>query len=310
MNGYLPEGVLISTARNKEYTSTLAGLERAYEQGITLEANALLCDHELNLHVDLPRGIRAIIPKDEAIYNPSGEITKDIAILTRVGKPVCFKVISINNSKDTTTVILSRRAAQEECHTNYVSRLTPGDIIKAKITHIENFGAFADVGCGIISLLSIDSISVSRINHPAERLCVDELLYAVVKGRDELGRINLSTRELLGTWAENARLFKEGETVRGTVRGVESYGIFVELTPNLAGLAEYKENIKSGQRAAVYIKSIIPEKMKVKLIIIDAHEKEESKAPLDYFIDVSQTKHIDRWQYSPDKAGRLIESVF
>lgn len=310
MNSYLPEGVLISTQKNKDYTSTLAGLERAYEQGIILEANALLCDHELNLHLDLPLGIRAIIPKDEAIYTPTGEITKDIAILTRVGKPVCFKVIDIKASRDSTTVILSRRAAQEECHLNYTSRLTPGDIIKAKVTHIENFGAFADIGCGIISLLSIDSISVSRINHPSERLSVQELLYAVVKCRDELGRINLSTRELLGTWDENASLFQEGETVRGTVRGVESYGIFVELTPNLAGLAEYKENIKSGQRAAVYIKSIIPEKMKVKLIIIDTHDKDETKASLDYFIDVSETKHIDRWRYSPEKSGRLIESIF
>ena len=310
MNNYLPEGILISTQKNKEYTSSIAGLERACEQGIILEANALLCDHELNLHVDLPISIRAIIPKDEAIYNPKGEIAKDIAILTRVGKPVCFKVIDIKNTNNITTAILSRRAAQEECQKNYICSLSPGDIIKSRITHIESFGAFADIGCGIISLLSIDSISVSRINHPSERLSVHELLYAVVKGRDELGRINLSTRELLGTWDENASLFQEGETVRGTVRGVESYGIFVELTPNLAGLAEYKNNVKSGQRAAVYIKSIIPEKMKVKLIIIDTHDKDETRSALDYFVNVTEVRHIERWRYSPEKACRLIESVF
>lgn len=310
MYSYLPEGVLISTQKNKDYTSTLAGLERARDMGLILEAHALLCDHELNLHVDLPCGIKGIIPKDEAIYSPGAEITKDIAILTRVGKTVCFKVIDIKTSGEITTAILSRRAAQEECHINYIRNLIPGDIIKAKTTHIESFGAFADIGCGIISLLSIDSISVSRISHPSERLSVNDVFYAVIKGRDELGRINLSTRELLGTWDENARLFSEGQTVRGTVRGVESYGIFVELTPNLAGLAEYKDNIKSGQSAAVYIKSIIPEKMKVKLIIIDTQDDNIAKDSFDYFINVPETKHINHWRYSPEKAGRVIESVF
>jgi len=57
--------------------------------------------------------------------------------------------------------------------------------------------------------------------------------------------------------------------VAGIVRSVESYGIFVELTPNLAGLAELKENVHAGQQASVFIKSILPNRMKV----IKAHRK-------------------------------------
>ena len=45
-------------------------------------------------------------------------------------------------------------------------------------------------------------------------------------------------------------------------------GIFVELRPNLVGLAEYKDGIEYGENVEVYIKKIIPEKKKVKLIII------------------------------------------
>lgn len=45
-------------------------------------------------------------------------------------------------------------------------------------------------------------------------------------------------------------------------------GIFVELRPNLVGLAEYKDGIEYGENVEVYIKKIIPEKRKVKLIII------------------------------------------
>jgi small subunit ribosomal protein S1 len=193
---------------------------------------------------------------------------------------------------------------------NYISNLRGGDIIPSKITHMENFGAFVDIGCGIVSLLSIDSISVSRISHPSARLSVGDNIYTIVKSIDGNGRIYVSERELLGSWEQNAALFREGETVRGIVRSVESYGIFVELKPNLAGLAEYRDNVYVGQSAAVYIKSIIPEKMKIKLIIIDTRNESPAAEPLEYFIDAEHVGHIDSWLYSPVGANRVIETVF
>ena len=49
-----------------------------------------------------------------------------------------------------------------------------GDVINAKVTHLEPFGAFVDIGCGIIGLLSIENISVSRISHPKDRFYVGQ----------------------------------------------------------------------------------------------------------------------------------------
>ena len=309
MNLYYPEGMLIGTPQNYEYTSSERGLERALERGAILEGVAVLCDHEMNLHVSLGGGIRGVIPRGEVEYS-RGESTKDIAILTRVGKAVCFTVTGFERDGAGIVAMLSRRRAQLECMQEYVAALMPGDVIKSKVTHLEGFGAFVDIGCGIISLLSIDSISVSRISHPSERLAVGDSIYTVVKSIDERGRIFVSARELLGSWVENAALFTEGETVRGIVRSVESYGIFVELTPNLAGLAEYKEDVREGQTAAVYIKSIIPEKMKIKLIIIDAYDAPLVPEPLEYFIDTEGCEHISSWVYSPSSCKRVIETVF
>ena len=310
MNQYHPEGMLIGTTQNYEYISSEKGLERALERGAILEGTAVLCDHEMNLHVLLGGGIRGIIPRSEVEYSRT-DSTKDIAILTRVGKPVCFIVTGFErNSCGEIVPILSRRRAQCECMESYIATLQPGDVIRSRVTHLEGFGAFVDIGCGIISLLSIDSISVSRISHPSERLSVGDCIFTVIKSIDERGRIFVSARELLGNWEENAALFTEGETVRGIVRSIESYGIFVELTPNLAGLAEYKEDVHEGQTAAVYIKSIIPEKMKIKLIIIDAHDAPTSPAPLDYFIDTESCEHISSWVYSPSSCKRIIETIF
>ncbi len=311
MNRYTPEGTLIKTRENYEYISTPEGLFRAQEEGTILEAHASMCDHSLSLHVDLPARVRAIIPRSECEMIRAGEISKDIAVLTRVGKAVCFKVMGFDVSPSGEPIaILSRRAAQEECMERYISTLMPGDIIPTKVTHLESFGAFVDIGCGVISLLSIDSISVSRISHPSARLSVGNKIHAVVKSTDERGRVYVSTRELLGTWQENADRFSEGETVRGIIRSVESYGIFVELAPNLAGLAEYRDGVCPGQVAAVYIKSIIPEKMKVKLIIIDTLDERPAPTGLDYFTDVDRVGHIDAWSYSPPICKKVIESIF
>lgn len=311
MNIYTPEGTRIGTVKNKEYISSQAGLERALEKQVILEAPVILCDKNFDLHVSLCPSIYGIIKRDEAELTRNGEQTKDIAILTRVGKAVCFKVTGFGTDEcGKRFAILSRREAQLECSLNYVSTLIPGDIISAKVTHTEHFGAFLDIGCGIISLLPIDSISVSRIRHPSERLSVGESVLVVIKSTDNEGRIFVSQRELLGTWEENAAAFSEGETVKGTVRGIENYGIFVELSPNLAGLAEFKEGVKEGQTAAVYIKSIIPEKMKIKLIIIDSRDPDESRAPLSYSPSVSPDGHIDSWIYSPKGCLKRIESIF
>ena len=310
MNSYKPEGMLLTSFQNSEYVSTKRGLELAMERQAIVEAGAVLCDHNFNLHVALGGKIKGIIPREEVQFSPREE-TKDIAILTRVGKTVCFKVIGFQkNAYGETVAILSRRLAQLECMENYVSALLPGDIIPTKITHLENFGAFVDIGCGIISLLSIDTISVSRISHPSARLAVGDSIFTVIKSIDKQGRIYVSERELLGSWYENAALFEEGQTVRGIVRSVENYGIFVELKPNLAGLAEYREDVYPGQTAAIYIKSIIPEKMKIKLIIIDSHDAPKEIIPLEYFIDTENTTHIDSWTYSPPGCKKIIESIF
>lgn len=311
MNKYMPEGSLVASVKNREYTSGIEGLEAAMERGVILEAGVILCDHNFNLHVDISPRVRAIIPKEEVQYVKDGEVIKDIAVLTRVGKTVCFKVKGFERSASGERIaILSRRAAQMECMQNYISTLVPGDIIPTKITHLESFGAFVDIGCGITSLLSIDSISVSRISHPSVRLSVGDMIHTVVKSIDQRGRIYVSERELLGSWNENASLFNEGQTVKGVIRSVESYGVFIELRPNLAGLAEYRDDVRPGQSAAVYIKSIIPEKMKIKLIIIDSHDSEEYPEELEYFIDPDSVTHIDSWQYSPPNCKKVIESVF
>lgn len=309
MNRYTPEGTYMTRPENREAFASLPALEAAMERGEILEAVAHLCDSDLSLHFTLG-SIPAIMPREEVQYLRPGEAIKDIAVLTRVGKPVCFKVIGFTREAGgAVAAVLSRRAAQMECTEHFVKTLLPGDILPAKVTHLEGFGAFVDIGCGIVSLLSIDSISVSRISHPGDRFSVGDRIAVVIRRIDEEGRLYVTHRELLGTWEENAALFSPGDTVAGIVRSIESYGIFVELAPNLAGLAELRTGVAVGDTAAVYIKSILHEKMKIKLIIIDAHPAPPQKG-FRYFVDPATCTHMNRWQFSPPGAPKAIETIF
>lgn len=307
MKDCLYEGSLIHTKENMQKTRNFEALRQAMLDGDVLEGRAFVFDNEKNLIVPLC-GIRGIIPFAECAIGMDSPDAKDIVAVSRVGKPVCFIIKEITTDElGMPVAYLSRRAVQERFVFEKVSRLVPGDVIPCCVTHIERFGCFADVGRGVIALLPIDLISVSRIAHPNERISVGDRLMCVVKSIDENGRIVLSQKELLGTFLENAALFSAGETVFGTVRSVEDYGVFVELTPNLSGLAEPYENVEAGDGASVYIKSIIPQKMKIKLSITDAFKTPPQKTPLRYFCE---SDHIDRFVYSPQDCQKIIETVF
>ena len=208
---YLPEGRLGVKVNTRE------ALERAIREGSVLEGKAVRCTDRHELVVDI-NGIRGIIPREETAIGIDTGKTREIAILSRVGKNVCFKVAARSGD----AYILSRRAAQQEALEHYMNNVQTGEIIQCRVTHLESFGAFVDIGCGVISMIGIENISVSRIAHPSERFALRQDIYAVVTGKDSKnGRVSLSHKELLGTWEQCADLLHVGETVSGIVRGVE-----------------------------------------------------------------------------------------
>lgn len=154
---------------------------------------------------------------------------------------------------------------------NLVSKdMYEGQILSGTVKNIKPYGAFIKLENGITGLAYIEDLSVARIKSPEERLKIGQNLQIMVKSIDrEQNRVMLTYKELLGTWEENAKNFQEGTCVKGIVRETEKNknGIFIELTPNLVGMAEYMENLDYGQEVNVYIKKIIPERKKIKLLI-------------------------------------------
>ena len=291
---FLPEGRLLYTSENQKSCATRRSLMRAMDTGQILEGRALLCGTEHNLIVQVGP-FTGSIPREETALGITEGTTREIAILSRVGKPICFTVTAIEGPERTPTLLLSRRHAQKLALNHILSTWKAGDIVPATVTHMESFGAFVDIGCGIPSMIGIENLSVSRIPHPGCRFSSGQHIFALVTGIDHaLGRVTLSHKELLGTWAENAACLETGMTVPGYVRSIKEYGAFVELFPNLSGLAESREDLNEGDRVSVYIKSIFHDRHKIKLRILERLPREEMPPSLSYF---HRSGTLSDWRY-------------
>lgn len=228
------------------------------------------CDDDLNLYVDFENGLMGIIPREEVegINLEDNGLPKENLCIGKVHKFVQFKVKDID---DRNQLILSRKQVQEEA-LNWIKKdLTIGQKVVGIVKNIKPYGAFIEIGGGVVGLVHIEDLSVARIKTPYERLKIGQKIEVVVKSIDrEQGKVILSYKEILGSWEENVKKFTSGIKVKGKVRETEKHknGIFIELTPNLVGMAEYEEGLQYGQEVEVYIKKIDRNKKKVKLLIV------------------------------------------
>lgn len=283
---YAPEGFFLSSP-------TLDALHRGAEQGDIFQAMCTKCDEFHNLHVDLGC-CKGIIPREETAIGVAEGVTKEFAILSRVGKPVCFQVLGFDQAGN---ALLSRRSAQTDAKSYFMSALQPGDIVPAVVQNPSHLGVFCDIGCGITAMMRIDRCCISRLQTTAEHYSIGQKIFTVIYAiDDDTGFIHLTGRELLGTWEENVNDFRAGQTVSGTVRSVMPYGIFVELTPNLSGLAEPVPNVSDGDPVSVYIRSIQHDRHKIKLNILQVLPKRTTPLRLPYRITEGKLK---KWEYYP-----------
>ena len=70
--------------------------------------------------------------------------------------------------------------------------------------------------------------------------------------------------------------------------------MFIELTPNLSGLTDWRGDLAPGDAVSVYIRSIRPETRKIKLQVIENLGPAPENPPLRYFITGGR---VENWSY-------------
>ena len=263
-NNFMPEGW-------DNVVSTLDGnnINEVINNKTTLQGIVTDCDNDFNLHIDLGN-YQGIMPRSEVegINLQRNGLPKTNLCTGKVNKFVQFKVKDVGNNG---IAILSRKDVQSEA-LNWVKKdLSVGDIVTGIVKRVESYGVFIEIGGGVVGRAHIEDLSVARIKSAFERVSIGQKLEVMVKSIDrESGKLILSYKELLGTWEENADKFDVGQRTKGIVRETEKHknGIFIELLPNLVGMAEYVDGLEYGQEVNVYIKRIDYERRKVKLLVV------------------------------------------
>jgi len=255
----------------KKRNYTLADLEEAKKTGQVFDAIIKEVDETLNLHGFFANGIECIVPREEvsSVVGEDGLVDEKLCV-NKVDKimQVCIKDIIVVDDK-VDKVILSKKMLELKVRRWMYMHLKEGMKLKGVVRGMNDFAAFVDVGGGVTGLLKIDDISNIRIQKVSDKLKLGQRLELLVKKYDrDTGRIELSLKDLQGTFSENVKKIKEGEIVEGIVRNREKNGIFIELKHGLVGLSEHVSGVEYGQKVLVYIKKINEEKGKIKLKII------------------------------------------
>lgn len=215
--------------------------------------------------------IKAILPRNEAssVVEDDGLVdTKHI--VNKAGKKLqaCIKEI-ITESDGKIVVVMSKKILELKVRKWMYMHLKPGMRMRGVVRSLTDYAAFVDIGGGVTGMLKLQDITDIGVNHASDVLKLGQRISVIVKKYDrDTGKIELSYKENLGTFESNVKNLKEGDIVEGIIRNRMKTGIFVELKPNLVGIAEHVNGMEYGQKVLVSIKRINMEKQKIKLVII------------------------------------------
>ena len=218
-------------------------------------------------------------------FMPSGQVdlqhVPDISVF--IGEKFPCKVIELR--KDKKRLVLSRKSVlmkeQRQRRKELLESIEAGKTLEAKISSIQPYGAFADLG-GIDGLIHVSDLCYEHINNPEEVVSVGDTVQVKVLKVDKSKkpvRISLGRRQTMPNPAkESMASLEEGQEITGKVTKVMEFGAFVEVGPGLEGLVHISELsysrvpsvesvVKPGDEVTAKIKSIDSKKNRISLSI-------------------------------------------
>lgn len=260
----------IKKTRKKERKYSLSDLEKIKKEEQVIDMYVEDVDESFNMIGIVGSDIKAIMPREEAssIVGDDGQV-EEKHIVNKKGKILHTCIKEIIQNGDNIELILSKKILELKVRRWMYMHLKPGMKLRGVVVSTTEYAAFVDVGGGVTGILKIQDMCDIMLQHSSDMFKVGQRIQVIVKKYDrDTGRIELSYKELFGTFEENVKKIKEGDIIEGIVRNRIKTGVFIELKNNLVGLAEHVNGIEYGQKVLVSVKKINVEKKKIKLIII------------------------------------------
>ena len=172
---------------------------------------------------------------DKNIKNPKDHISE--------GQEIDVEVIEIDAKGHRLRVSLKNLLPKP--FDEFKTKFKEGDVVKGVVTTITNFGAFVRVGC-VEGLLHNEDVSWDRNDKCKDMFKAgDELEVKIIKIDSAEQKISLSLKDLKQSPVQAfANKFSVGDIVKGTIRDIKDFGVFVELGDNVDALIR-KEDLGS-----------------------------------------------------------------
>lgn len=269
------EGQILLSLKKAEGAKAWLQLSNAFEQGERLEA--IVTGHNKGGLIVEVLGTQAFIPfshlsscPDPSLPRPELQSALDKMREARLS----VKLIELNKEKD--RIILSERDAVEEIEqtkrSKELKKFQVGQQVKGAIVSVMPYGLMIDVD-GVEALVSQNELSWEEKTGNLASFEVGQQLTAKVLEIDEAGgKLKLSMKRLTADpWEKLTKKFKAKQKVKGEIRKITSFGVFVKITDGVEGLLplsvlpKEKTDLTVGDKLDVVVKTIDKEGRRLEL---------------------------------------------
>src|SRR5881409_655083 len=195
-----------------------------------------------------------------------------------VGDEVTAKVLKYDQEKN--RVSLGVKQLGEDPWVGLSRRYPTGTRLFGKVTNLTDYGAFVEVEQGIEGLVHVSEMDWTNKNvHPSKVVALgDEVEVMILEIDEERRRISLGMKQCLpNPWEEFSMNFKKGDKVKGQIKSITDFGIFIGLQGGIDGLVHLSDlswtlpgeeavrNFKKGEETEAQVLSIDVERERISL---------------------------------------------
>jgi len=159
-----------------------------------------------------------------------------------VGDEVTAKVLKFDADKN--RVSLGLKQLGEDPWVGIARRYPQGTRLFGKVTNLTDYGAFVEVEEGIEGLVHVSEMDWTNKNvHPSKVTQVgDEVEVMILEIDEDRRRISLGMKQCMpNPWDDFAREYKKGDRVRGQIKSITDFGVFVGLVGGIDGLVHLSD---------------------------------------------------------------------
>ena len=195
-----------------------------------------------------------------------------------VGDEVTAKILKFDQEKN--RVSLGMKQLGEDPWVGLSRRYPTGTRLFGKVTNLTDYGAFVEVEQGIEGLVHVSEMDWTNKNvHPSKVVQLgDEVEVMILEIDEERRRISLGMKQCLpNPWGEFAINFKKGDRVKGQIKSITDFGVFIGLPGGIDGLVHLSDlswsatgeeavrNYKKGDEVEAVVLAIDTERERISL---------------------------------------------